>query len=84
MCKKSPAVNYVYTKIRTTKKSDLYEQLEDSPLSVRDFSFICDIIEGLTITELSSKYHKTESRISKWKREVCEKVHRFDIANLKR
>lgn len=81
--KKSPSVIYVYRKIKTTKKSELYQQLEDSSLSVRDFSFMCDIIAGLTISELSAKFHKTPSRISQWKREVCEKFHAFDIANLK-
>lgn len=80
MCRKSPAVAYVYRKISTTKKSVLFAELEDSPLSVHDFAFICDIIAGLNITELSDKYHKTPARISQWKREVCEKVHAFDIA----
>lgn len=80
MCRKTPAVNYVYKKIRTTKKSVLYAELEDSPLSIRDFAFVCDIIAGLTITELSNKFHKTPSRISQWKREVCEKIFDFDLA----
>lgn len=84
MCKKSPSVAYVYKKIKTTKKSVLYEELEDSPLSVRDYAFMCDIIAGLCIQELSDKYHKTPARISQWKREVCEKVHAFDIANITR
>jgi len=80
MCRRSPAVAYVYKKISTTRKSVLYEELEDSPLSVRDYAFMCDIIAGLCIQELSDKYHKTPARISQWKREVCEKVHAFDIA----
>jgi len=80
MCRKSPAVAYVYRKIRTTRKSVLYAELEDSPLSIRDFAFICDVIAGLCIQELADKYHKTPARISQWKREVCEKVHAFDIA----
>jgi len=84
MCKRSPAVAYVYKKISTTKKSVLFEELEDSPLSVRDFAFMCDIIAGLCIQDLSDKYHKTPARISQWKREVCEKVHAFDIAIMTR
>ena len=80
MCRRSPAVAYVYKKISTTRKSVLYEELEDSPLSIRDYAFMCDIIAGLCIQELSDKYHKTPARISQWKREVCEKVHAFDIA----
>lgn len=82
MCRKSPSVAYVYKKISTTRKSVLYEELEDSPLSVRDYAFMCDIIAGLCIQELADKYHKTPARISQWKREVCEKVHAFDIAIL--
>lgn len=84
MCKKSPSLLYVYKKILTTKKSELYAQLEDSPLSIHEYSFVCDIIAGLNITELAEKYHRTQSRISQWKREVCEKIHAFDIANITR
>lgn len=84
MCRKSPEVAYVYKKIRTTKKSVLYEELEDSPLSIRDFAFMCDIIAGLCIQELAEKYHKTPARISQWKREVCGKVHTFDISVMAR
>ena len=80
MCRKSPSVAYVYKKINTTKKSVLYEELEDSPLNVRDYAFMCDIVAGLSIQELSDKYCKTPARISQWKREVCEKVHAFDLA----
>jgi hypothetical protein len=80
MCRKTPAVAYVYKKISITKKSVIYAWLEDSPLNIRDYSFMCDIVEGLSIQELSDKYHKTPARISQWKREVCEKVHAFDIA----
>lgn len=80
MCKKSPSVAYVYKKISTTRKSVLFEELEDSPLSNRDFAFMSDIIAGLSIQELADKYCKTPARISQWKREVCEKVHAFDLA----
>jgi len=82
--KKTPAVNYVCKKFSTTKKSVLYKQLQDCPLSMRDYSLACDMINGLSITELSEKYYKTPSRISQWKREVCEKIHAFDVANIKR
>lgn len=78
--KKSPAVNYFYKKIKTTRKSELYAQLEDSPLTVHEYAFICDVIAGLSITELSRKFHKTPSRISQWKREICEKIQEFDYA----
>lgn len=84
MCRKTPAVAYVYKKISITRKSVLYAWLEDSPLNVRDFAFTCDIVAGLSIQELADKYNKTPARISQWKREVCEKIHAFDIANIKR
>ena len=84
MCRKTPAVNYVYQKIRTTKKSVLYAELEDSPLSIREYEFICDVIKGLSLTELSEKYYKSPSRISQWKREICEKIQSFDLANITR
>ena len=82
--KKSPSLVYFYRKVRTTKKSMLFKWLDDSPLTTREFAFISDVIEGLSLIELSDKFHKTPSRISHWKREVCEKIHAFDIANLKR
>ncbi len=84
MCKKTPAVIYFYKKISTTKKSELYEQLKDSPLSAIEFTFMCDVVEGLDLMELSEKYHKTYSRMSQWKRECCEKIHAFDLANITR
>jgi len=84
MCRKSPSVVYVYKKIRTTKKSVLEEQLKDCPLTAHDYSFICDVITGLNITELSDKYFLSASRISQWKREVCQKIHTFDMANAMR
>lgn len=81
--KKSPPLVYFYKKVRTTKKSILFEWLDDSPLTSKEFAFISDVIEGLSLIELADKFHKTPSRISHWKREVCEKIHAFDIANLK-
>ena len=84
MCKKSPAVNFVYRKIRTTRKSEMLQLLEESPLTENELSFMKDIIAGLSITELSEKHFKTASRISQWKREVCEKLHAFVIANTMR
>lgn len=84
MCRKTPAVSYFYKKVQITRKSELLQQLEDTPLSVRDYTFITDVIDGLSLKELSEKYHVSVSRVTKWKREACEKVHKFDVANLKR
>lgn len=84
MCRKSPSLFYFCKKLRTTPKSEFYEWLDDSPLNTREYAFICDVVEGFSLTELADKYHKTASRCSHWKREVCEKLHQYDIANLKR
>lgn len=84
MCKKSPSVAYFDKKRRTTKKSEFYDWLDDSPITAREYAFICDVVEGLSNTELAEKFHKSESRISHWKREVCETLHEYDIANLRR
>ena len=84
MCKKSPAVNYVYKKISTTRKSEIIEQLKDSPLTERELELIEGMIRGQSIVELSEHFHLSHSRISEWKREVCEKIHSFDLANLTR
>lgn len=81
MYKKSPSICYVQTKINTTKKSALIAQLKEIPLTAREFDFICDIISGLSIKELAAKHNKTPARISQMKREVCQKIHRFDLAN---
>lgn len=84
MCRKSPSVAYFYRKVRTTKRSELFAWLNDSPLTTIEYAFIHDIICGLSLAELSAKFHKTPSRISHWKREVCDKIHEYDMANLKR
>lgn len=84
MCRKSPSVAYFYKKIRTTRKSELFDWLDDSPLTTREYAFISDVIEGLSLDELALKFHKTPSRISHWKRELCEKLHEFDIATARR
>lgn len=84
MCRKSPCIIYVYKKIRTTRKSELYKQLQDSPLTTRELAFIGNIIDGLSIAELSENFHLSPSRISEWKREVCEKIQAFDAATVMR
>ena len=83
MCKRSPSVNYVYKKVRTTKKSVLQAQLREIPLTTMEFNFINDVIAGLSIMELADKYNKSPSRTSQVNREICEKIHAFDIAIFK-
>lgn len=82
--RKSPSVAYYIIKIRTTPKSALYAELEDAPLRSREYAFISDIIEGLNMKELSDKYNLSQSRIAKWKREIFEKMHSYDMACIRR
>lgn len=82
MCRKSPSISYVYKKINLTKKSILLKQLKDCPLTDAEFQFMLGVISGFSIKELSAKFHKSQSRTASWKREICEKIHAFDIANL--
>ena len=84
MCKKSPSVAYFDKKRRTTKKSEFFDWLDESPLSTKDYALISDVVEGLSNKELADKYHKSESRIARWKREVCEKLQEYDVATLRR
>ena len=83
MCRKSPSLAYFDKKRRTTKKSEFYDWLDDSPLRAKDYAFISDVVEGLSNKELADKFHKSESRIARWKREVCDKLQEYDIATLK-
>ena len=83
MCRKSPSLAYFDKKVRTTRKSELFDWLDDSPLTTREYAFISDVIEGLSLVELADKFHKTPSRISHWKKEVCDKLQEFDVATLR-
>lgn len=76
---KTPAVAYVSRKIKISGKKELYELLDDSPLKIKDYAFMSDIIEGLDNKALARKYRKSPSRISQWKRSVFEQVHEYEI-----
>lgn len=82
--RKSPAVAYWSRKIRITSKEELYDSLEDAPLSTREYAFIADIIEGLELEELARKYKVSYSRITKWKREMCEVMHAYDMNRIRK
>ena len=83
MCRKSPAIIYVYKKINTTRKSDFNKQLNDSPLTSREIAFMKDIADGLTIAQLSEKFNLSPPRISSWKQEVCKKLQQFDMTTMR-
>lgn len=79
---KSNSVAYVVRKIKTTGRSQLMEELQEAPLNETERNFILDIINGLSYSELAAKYNKSESRIGKWKRELCERLARYDKRKL--
>lgn len=76
---KSTSVAYYTRKIRLTERPVLLDELKNAPLRKRDYEFILDIVEGMQYKELSIKYCKSESRICKWKRELFEQLHQYDI-----
>lgn len=82
MCRKSPAMAYFSKKIKLTARSELIDEIMDSPLSMRDINFMMDIIEGLSYLELAEKYSKSKARISQWKRTCFELLHRYEISKL--
>lgn len=77
--RKSPAVAYYSRKIRITSKEELYQELEEAPLKTKEFAFVADIIEGLELEDLATKYHISYSRVTKWKREIFEVLHAYDL-----
>lgn len=77
--KKTPAVAYYSHKIAITNRKELYAELEDAPIKLRDWAFLSDIIEGLSNQELSLKYRKSPARISQWKRRIFEHLHEYDL-----
>lgn len=79
--RRSPAVAYYERKIRTTRRSVLYEEIEDAPLKIMDRNFLHDVIDGLSYKELSVKYCKSTSRIYRWKRSLFERMHKYDLQN---
>lgn len=76
---KTPAVAYYARKIRSTKRSVLYDEIEEAPLKKLDRNFLYDIIDGLSYKELSVKYCKSTSRIYRWKRSIFERMHKYDL-----
>ena len=78
MSKKTLAVAYFSYKIRTTNKTELAKFILQAPIKKRDVDFLCDIIDGLTYSELAEKHQKSLARIYQWKRNLFEKLHKFD------
>lgn len=79
--RKTPAVAYCYTRLRTAGHEEITSLLADAPLTQRDLALISDIINGLDNQALAEKYHKSLSRISQWKRAVFEQLHAYELHN---
>lgn len=72
------SVNYIKRKISITSQPEMVKWVEESPLINRDKDFMMDILAGLSYKELQSKYNKSESRITQWKRLTFEKLQKYD------
>ena len=58
--------------------------IADSPLKTRDKNFMQDILEGLSLKELQSKYDKSESRIAQWKRSTFEQLFMYEYSQIRK
>lgn len=81
---KSPATAYYSRKLKITSRTKIRQDLDDAPLNRREREFISDVIEGLTLQELADKHRLSTSRISKWKREIFERLQAYDLKEARR
>lgn len=81
---KSPATAYYCRKLKITSRSKITQDLNDAPLTTRERLFIQDVIEGMTLQELADKHNLSTSRISKWKREIFERLQAYDLSCARR
>lgn len=84
MGSKSPATAYYSRKLKITSRSTIYQDLDDAPLTRREREFLEDVIEGMTLQELADKHNLSTSRISKWKRQVFERMQAYDLRQARR
>ena len=81
---KTPGMAYISRKIKTTSRTDMNAFIADSPLKTRDKNFMQDILEGLSLKELQSKYDKSESRIAQWKRSTFEQLFQYEYSQIRK
>lgn len=81
MCRKTPAVAYYEKKLKITKKTILFQEWEEAPLTEREKNFLKDVYFCIPLKILSENYGLTISGISKFKKKIFEKMHNFDIYN---
>lgn len=81
---KTPGMAYISRKIKTTSRTEMNAFIADSPLKARDKNFMQDILEGLSLKELQSKYDKSESRIAQWKRSTFEQLFQYEYSQIRK
>lgn len=74
MCRKSPAVSFVQHRFQTTSRCELLNEIQDAPLKDKDRDLVVKFLEGYSYKELAIHFNLSESRISKWKRSVFERL----------
>lgn len=82
--KQTPAMAYTQHKISSISKSELVEYLAEAPLTAEERHLVFSISEGMRYKELAKEFCLSESRISKWKRDVFTRLHRYDMRNIMR
>lgn len=82
--RRTPAVYYCSKKIKITNKTLLLQEWSNVALSAKDFQFLTDVINGLTLAELAEKHKKSVARIAQWKRRLFERLLEYDMAQVTR
>lgn len=82
MRRKSIGLSYYTHKIKITPKSQILSQLQDAPISDKDYCFMVKVLSGLSYKELAEVFDKSEARIYQWKRTLFEKLYEYDINSM--
>lgn len=81
MSVKSPAVAYMSYKLKSTGRKDFFIYVQNAPLKLKEIDFITDVYNGLSYQELAEKYNRSEAAVYKFKRNIFEKLHSYDMKN---
>lgn len=65
-------------KIKLLSQSDFINFIQESPLSDNEKEFMLDVRKGFSNEFLSQKYKKNIPNISHWKRNIYEKLYRWE------
>ena len=80
---KSPSTAYYENKMLITGRAELLHEWLNAPITKRDRELLCDLLDRMTIKELSAKYFITESGVTKWKTRLFAQLHRYDMRMIK-